>query len=229
MGYNYLWQKTGLQDGISKGTAHNRDSLNPRSYYLVTICSIAALLPLTLLMLSHAGRKGRVILPERKVSSVPALHEAARVWKKQGVRGRTLLLLDRRLNAHRPEPSMQPDEPEAYLYRAVMNTTVRKIYHIIPAAAWAEVSSVLENNPFVTHVDGGFRTATDDGIPVYIMQLVKARWPEESVLVNLNLDVWSSDEAGEILRLVDSGEIRCDLMVVAGSRNASASAGTGTQ
>lgn len=198
--------------------SNNRGSVTTRRLYIISACFIAACLALVLFVLSLAGKKGKIYLPARKVIQVSSMHEASRIWKQYGVRGRTLLLFDRRLNAHRPDPPEEPEAPAAYIYRAVMDTTVRKIYHIIPSAAWPEVLSVLRGNPFVSPVEGGFRTATDDGVPVYIMQLDKARLYGEPVLVNLNLDVWSPAEAAEISRLIDTGAIPCDLMIIAGGR-----------
>lgn len=172
------------------------------------------------LILNATGQKGRSFAAPAVVRQIEGPHLAYPVWKAAGVRGRILVLFDRRLNATgslgpmvKEDPPLQEDN---YVYLAARNNIVRTIYHVIPRAAWQEVEAAIKGNPYVSASGGGYRTATDDGIPLYITRLEDLPPFKEPVLVNINVQLLSDDEVILIEELREKGGFSSDLMTLSG-------------
>lgn len=214
-------------DGGSRGPGAGGPSDRAR---LIASGAILALFLAVVLVLSAAGATGRSYVAPTIVRRIEAPHFAYPVWQAAGARGRILVLLDRRLNASGSLGPMAKEDPplqeDNYVYLAARNNIVRTIYHVIPLGAWQEVEAALKDSPYVSASGRGYRTATDDGVPLFIARLEDLPLFDEPVLVNINIPSWSDAEVTLIDRMRETGMLKADLVTLTDPSTPRAAPGT---
>jgi hypothetical protein len=185
----------------------------------VAALSLSVLI-LVLTVLSDKGERNRRIAVSPLYAGVSMMADALKLWESQGMRGRVLVLFDRRLNADSTggadlPASMLRETAENYVYVAYRKNIVRKVYHVIPDASWSDVEHKLTGNPYVERRGGGFRL-TIEGMPVHIQRLQGLPVIDEPVLLIINQDLWDNGVLRHVARLMKSGVLRSDIVLVAG-------------
>ncbi|HEX9244087.1 MAG TPA: hypothetical protein VF875_16710 [Anaeromyxobacter sp.] len=136
------------------------------------------------------GRSARVVLPERSIRRAADPAAVLADWRRAGVHGRTLAHFARR-------PAMDdgpgPDSAANFVYRAVHENLVRRIYHVIPDADWAEVERNLLAVPEAPASGRVFRLQ-DAGTPIIVSRLVDLPPGTEPVLADVEVDRFSDAE-----------------------------------
>lgn len=160
------------------------------------------------------GRTGRVYSATPEARTVAAPQDALKVWEERGIRGRILFLFDRNLNADR---TVSAPSAENYVYLAIRNNMVRRIYHVIPDGSWEEVERTLDSYPLVSRHKGVYRTFFEDGSSLLIMRLRDVPAVKEKALVHINADYWDMDGLKEIAGLLKKGVLRGDVVTVSGA------------
>jgi hypothetical protein len=174
----------------------------------VTFCACVLLL----FSLYGGSRRAYSSAPHIRLISEPS--EAYTIWQKMNVRGRVLLLFDRRLNANEPDGGVPR---ESYVRVAVQESMVRSVYHVIPDRSWEEVKEVLLRFPLVQEERKGFHTTLWDGSPVTITRLGDLGGMHERVLININSDVWDDEQFATIFSLLRDHVAESDLVTISGS------------
>jgi len=147
-----------------------------------------------------ASDRGRVSSPDSAVVRVGGGPEAVEVWRQAQVRGRTLVHLSRRI-AMRAEPDQIDPGPiteDNYLYAALRENLIRRVYHVIPDDEWADVERNLRDFPGAARVRTGFRLEME-GAPVLVLRAGDLPRVKERVLVNVDMDRWSGEELGTVI------------------------------
>lgn len=160
------------------------------------------------------GRTGRVYSADPEARTVAAPQDALKVWEERGVRGRILFLFDRNLNADR---TVSAPSAENYVYLAIRNNLVRRIYHVIPDGSWEEVEKTLSSYPLVSRHRGVYRTFFEDGSSVLILRLRDVPAVKEKALVHIDAGYWDLNGLREIAALLKRGVITGDVVTVSGS------------
>ncbi|MBI5640526.1 MAG: hypothetical protein HZA17_08885 [Nitrospirae bacterium] len=107
-------------------------------------------------------------------------------------------------------------EEDNYLYLAIYEKIINKIYHIIPDDAWPEVARNLSVYPYVYFGERFIRMAIHEGVPLIIMRFSDFDPVRDPVLVSVASDCWSDVEMERIFSLLSGGNIRSDLITVSG-------------
>lgn len=165
-----------------------------------------------LLFLSLYGVSGRVYARPPLIKSVSEPYHAYSIWNSAGVRGRLLILFDRRLNAKGKDTSLSPDN---YIRLAINRNFLRKIYHIIPEQSWPRVKELLAGQSVFPSPEGIFKTDIE-GTPLFIMRLKDITEIKETVLININADYWDEQDMEEIIKLFKDKVLRSDLVTLSG-------------
>ncbi|MBI5103355.1 MAG: hypothetical protein HZB33_16210 [Nitrospirae bacterium] len=193
------------------------------------IASVAVVLLLIAVAggLSYYGISKRVYLPVPVIESISEPFHAFYSWKDKGIRGRILLLFDRKLNIEVPadiineinEKGVPPDsylKPQNYIYMALRNSMFRRVYHIIPDGSWEEVSNTLRDNRLTRKTDGYF-FITHIATPVHILRMKDIPHLKEKVVAIINTEKWNREELSGIGDLFRNHHLEYDLITVAGN------------
>lgn len=136
------------------------------------------------------------------------------VWAGNGVRGRTLLQVGRRLSSNdTKETTLSEDN---YVYLAIQSGIVRKVYHAVPSALWPKVQGRLSSEAGFRRSGDVFRTATE-GAPLDVLKINDIPRLKERVLVNIQGDTLTGDDIVFLLDLLSSGRLGSDLVTVSGT------------
>lgn len=166
-----------------------------------------------LLLCSFAGSAGRSYLKTPQLHTIDSPLQNYNVWRESGVRGRVLLLFDRRLGSEEDESVLNDNN---YLYRAILGNIIRKVYHIIPDNQWDSVRKNLSNMPDVTFSNGVFRN-TINGTPLIITTMKDIPEIKEEVLMSIDMEYWNEDGIKMMIELVNKGVIKSDLITISGN------------
>lgn len=172
--------------------------------------------------LSIHAAQNRIFLDRPEVLTVQQPHDALRIWTEKGVRGRILVIFDRRFNITYPgsvSPATTPDMldvPGNYVYLATARNIVRSIYHVVPDAAWPEVQEALRTSPVVDGDGARYRMAVFDGIALHIMRLQDLPALDERILLLINGTLWDEKGVAEIAAVLGGKRIASDLVILAG-------------
>lgn len=158
------------------------------------------------------GVSKRIYLEPAEVIRLMNPTSSVTVWNEKGVKGRTLVLFDRKIHASMEETTLTD---ENFIYRAIMNNIVRKIYHIVPDSSWPEVKYTLINNPSVTYSQGIFKT-TIEGTPLFVLRVREVPTLKERVLLHLNGDYWDNGDIHTITTLLKNNQLNTDLVTLSG-------------
>ena len=126
-----------------------------------------------------------------------------------------------RLVLERLYPDRCPPMPDFYIlpvnyaHQAIRAGMVRKIYHLLPESAWAEVSSVLGSDRRVESSGGSFRMTIAEGVSVTIMRFRDFTGLGELPIVNVNTDSLGAEELRALPGML-RGTLRSDLVTVSG-------------
>jgi len=180
-----------------------------RALDLILIACFAGMLALA----ERTGRSGRVVLARERIVRCDSPKDALIEWRRAGVRGRILVHLARHISA---DPAPGPLSDENYLYQAIRENIVRRIYHVIPEADWPEVESHLHANPAAELSGGTFRVQIE-GAPVIVLRLADLPDPGEPVLVDLDSDRFTTEQLTQVAGRLARATPRSDLVAWQGS------------
>src|SRR5574337_567883 len=162
---------------------------------------------------SFFGPSHRVYSGMNRQFIIPEPFAAYRVWADSGVRGRVLVLLDRKLNA---DANIEGLTPANYVYHAVRNDFVRKVYHIVPDNAWPEVERALTQRGYFIRTNSGFRFAID-GASVSITTLSGLPALNEPVMININGDyLKTQNDIRALCGVLRERRVRYDILTASG-------------
>jgi hypothetical protein len=106
--------------------------------------------------------------------------------------------------------------PENYVFLGIKHRVVRRVFHVLPDDAWAEVEGNLERIPHAVPRGKGYRVTANDGVPVDILRIGDLPPIGEPVIVHVNTDVWLPDELDAIAGMVRNGGIVPDMLTASG-------------
>lgn len=155
----------------------------------------------------QTGRSARRVLAEPAVVRCAVPEDALAVWRRSEVHGRVLLHFARSI-AMAVEPG--PPAPGNYLARAIDEGLVRRVYHVIPDEAWAEVRTTLAARPGVVRDGEGFELQKA-GAPIIVVPRAALPRVDEPALVTIEGERWSPRALEEIAAAL-RGPIRHDLV-----------------
>ncbi len=107
---------------------------------------------------------------------------------------------------------------------AIRSGIVRKIVHVIPAGSWPDVERNLRSFPWARRWGGTYRLTVYEGVPLIIMRLQDVQPHGEIALVSINEALWTAAEMDVVIRLINSGALKADIITISGGRPASISA-----
>lgn len=148
----------------------------------------------------------------QRVTRVGLPQQALDVWRESGVKGRILFHFARRNNA---KDDVVGITAENYIYHAMRENRIRRLYHVIPDGSWSEVAAALRGRPQASRVGGGFRLVIE-GMPVYVLRLRDVTPVGENVLVNIEGEWWGAQEFAAIKDLLRRGVLAADLVIISG-------------
>jgi len=158
------------------------------------------------------GLSGRVYLDKALVKRVERPESSYFLWRESGIKGRVLFLFDRHI--HDVATGEEVNEWN-YIYKAMRNNFVRKVYHVVPDSAWNDVSAVLGKSERAERVGDGFRFVIE-GMPVMVMRIKDVTAVGEKVLIDVNADWWGGDDLIKVAQLVKDRALQSDLITVSG-------------
>lgn len=170
--------------------------------FAATLVAVAVYGPAQRRYLSGGQRVTRVDLPQ----------QALDVWRESGVKGRILFHFARRNNARDDVAGITT---ENYIYHAMQENRIRRLYHIIPDGSWPEVAAALSSRPQASRIGDGFRLVIE-GMPVHVLRLRDVTPAVESVLVNIEGEWWGAQEFATIDDLLHRGVLASDLVTISG-------------
>jgi hypothetical protein len=144
--------------------------------------------------LDRVGRAARRGLPGHRVARAPGPAEVLGAWRDAGVRGRSVLWLDRDLPVTQPaeqevvahlgdptDPSRVDDEN--FLYLAMRENLVRRVVYVVPDERWDGYALAARDRPEL-HRDGSGFIQFVVGVPVVSLpaRLALASAGERSLL-----------------------------------------------
>lgn len=177
--------------------------------YLSSFIIIAVFL-ITPLSLNYLGISNRAYNKNREIAVIKEPHQAFLLWQKNNLKGRILFHFDRKSNI---QDFDKPLSDKNYIYYAVTNNNVRKVYHIVPEASWSDLEGSLAKRYNVARHGDYFRT-TVNGTPIFIMRVKDIEKINEKVLVNIDGRVWDMQEISEIVSLMKNGTLNSDYVTV---------------
>lgn len=185
-----------------------------RNREVLEICFIFLFFIAVLVSFSLYGPSRRVYLKSPEVINITKPYRAYPVWASRGVKGRALVLFDRKLNAEPETSSLSKDN---YIYLAIRSNLVRRVYHVLPDSSWPEVSKTLITWPQVKFSGGVFYT-TIEGTPLSIMSLKTFQHirEKEKVLVNINRESYEEHEIRRIMDMINTEALKSDLTTISG-------------
>jgi hypothetical protein len=159
-----------------------------------------------------AGRRTLAVPIVRRCESAEQLLPA---WRSAGVHGRVLVHFAR---DNGMSPDAGPLSPANQLYRAVQEGVIRRIYHVIPDHAWAEVEATLRGRD-VAYAGGAFRLDVA-GAPLLVLDRTRLPALREPALVTIDTDAWSQVALSSIRGRIRSGDLESDLVLWHGAPQA---------
>lgn len=184
-----------------------------RRFEIRVIIAVGLLLTGVLAGLSLIGLEGRAFHDGMRIRAIPEPYLAVKAWKEEGVRGRVLVHFDRQIHAGALEGGVSD---ENYVYQAAEMNLIRKIYHIVPDAAWPEVRDALSRMLGVSN-QGGLFHLTLEGTPIIVSTLKHIPVISEKVLINISGDYWNEGDLQRMALLVGNGRLIPDIITVSGS------------
>jgi hypothetical protein len=133
------------------------------------------------------------------------------LWKSAGLKGRIVVLLSSKLNAQ-----IGMNISNEYMELAMRHGIVRTVYQIVPDSAWPKVfAEDLERQmptpPKASDTDVALLLEAGR---INVMPLSRF-WPSaEKAIIVIEPDTWSPDEQSYILRLIQSGKLATDFIVI---------------
>lgn len=184
---------------------------------------IVLLFVATLGALALHGRRGRVILPAPVTVPVGAPAEALEAWRREGVRGRVLLLFDRYPHFNTDYVDYRRGAPlndGNFVEYAIFENVVRKVFFVVRDEEWDAVARQPELYHAFRSVPGVPRALylhTSSGVPLVAAAASSLPRLAEPALVYVNAAVFDPAEAQEMLR---ARAIASDLVVVLAAKGA---------
>ncbi len=188
-----------------------RNAMGRKTLTLLNGLIIAAFAA-TLVAVAVYGPAQRHYLHGQRVTRVDLPQQALDVWRENGVKGRILFHFARRNNARDDVAGITA---ENYIYHAMRENRIRRLYHIIPDGSWPEVAAALNSRPQVSRIGNGFRLVIE-GMPVHVLRLRDVTPPGENVLVNIEGEWWGARDFAAIDDLLRRGVLASDLVTVSG-------------
>lgn len=182
-----------------------------------TACSLAAtaLLATVITVANCHGTGNRVYAPGKETVTVDTPEKAYAIWQQKRVKGRTLLLFDSyphmrgRFN-YQGEPRLERSNLVEF---SIFNNVIRKIYFVVPDAAWEEflrkdTTKVIRVLP---ELGKGASLYNLNGMPMIATTPSSLPHLSEQALVYINGSVFDPAEAQ---RLLTGRGITSDITVI---------------
>jgi len=154
------------------------------------------------------GRASRDALPGTTLVRCEGPEEVLRAWRSAPVRGRTLLHVARHAAMH-TDPDAAP--ANAYVYRAVRDGVARRVFHVVPEAAWPVVAENLRA-VVAAWPDGRTFRVVVEGTPIVVLRLSDLPALDEPVLVDLDAGAYSAAELGALAERLSRRAPAADLV-----------------
>ncbi len=154
------------------------------------------------------ARASRHELPGATLVRCEGPEGVERAWRAAPVRGRTLVHV-----ARQPAMHTDPDAPiaNAYVYRAVRAGVVRRVFHVVPEAAWPEVAENLRSVVAAWPEGRTFRIVVE-GTPIVVLRLSDLPALEETVLVDVDVGASPPEELAALAARLARREPAADLV-----------------
>lgn len=156
-----------------------------------------------LVVLTYRGDRARKFAADRSSVSVDSPEKAVEIWREKNVKGRTLLLFDNypHLRGRMGYDGIPQLTSSNFVEISIFENIVRRIYLIIPEAAWDDFKKRKTTNPIraVSAVDKGVYLFSVSGIPIIALTPSSLPSLSETVLVYINRRVFDPEQARELL------------------------------
>jgi|GEM_PF-3206084 len=182
--------------------------MSPRIYTIG--CMIVLLAGILVLPLGY-GPLTRVFVSPPRCEVAGSSADIFRFWKSIGVKGRVAVVFTRRLNGE--VAGKEAESPAKYVEDALQQGMVRTVYHVVPDAAWSEVSEKISRMPGVRPIESGFAILFGAG-RVHVFPLSQFMPIQEKALVVVAPAEWTTDEYGVIVNLIKQQRVSADLLAV---------------
>lgn len=168
-----------------------------------------------IIVVSYHGYSNRVFTSGKQTVTVDAPEKAYAVWRQKGVKGRTLLLFDNyphmrgRFN-YAGEPLLEPTNLVEF---SIFENIVRKIYFIVPDAAWEDFLGRKTTRPIkaISGLAKGVFLYNLNGTPMIATTPSSLPHVSERALVYINSSIFDPIEVEELL---GQREIASDIIVI---------------
>lgn len=170
-----------------------------------TACSLAAtaLLVTVISVVSYHGNSNRIFATGKETVTVDSPDKAYAIWQQKRVKGRTLVLFDSyphmrgRFN-YQGEPQLERSNLVEF---SIFKNIIRKIYFIVPDAAWEDFLREKTTKPIRTipELKNGVSLYNLNGIPMIATTPSSLPHLSEQALVYINGGVFDPGEAQELL------------------------------
>ncbi|MBU5615184.1 hypothetical protein [Geomonas azotofigens] len=149
------------------------------------------------------GTRHRRFSPGRETVTVDSPEKAYDVWRRKGVKGRTLVLFDRYPHMHgrfnyQGEPRLERSNLVEY---SIFQNVIRKLYFIVPDENWKDflqqpTTKVIKP---IAGLERGVSLYDLNGLPMIGITPSSLPHLPEQVLVYINSDVFDAKQAQDLL------------------------------
>ena len=157
------------------------------------------------------GPHRRTYAAPPRVVDVENEAEIYRLWNSAGLKGRIVILFSSSLNAQ-----VGMNTSDDYIELALRHGIVRTVWQVVPDGAWPRVFAEDLDRQMPSPVkvtDTNFAMLLEAG-RINVTPLSKF-WPmDEKVVIVVEPDAWSLEERAHIARLMSSGRLATDLVLV---------------
>jgi hypothetical protein len=167
-----------------------------------------------IIVVSLHGRQNRILAPDTTVQRVDSPEKAFLIWKDKKARGRVLLLFDnyphmRGLNDYKVAPQLTSSNLVEF---SVFSNILRRIYFIVPDAAWNEFQhqEIMQPLRVVPGLDRGLYLYNINGLPLVAVPLSSLPPLTEKPIVFINTKVFNY---AEVVALLSQKQISSDIII----------------
>ncbi len=202
----------------------------------IEIATIAFILVLALISAVGMWRSGSGarVFSEKEISvtNIKKERDAFGVWKRSGVKGRTVI----HFGEHLPVKAIGPEDlkklaktadnqrdlgkvglrNDNYLYGALRSNYIRSIFGVVPDSEWPRIKKLLSGRSLFTVNEKGASTWMD-GLPLHSGRLAKLPQFNEPVVLNFSADYFAAKDtsAQAVASQLKKSGIDFDLVTIA--------------
>jgi hypothetical protein len=158
---------------------------------------------------STLGPARRKFAAKPQVLAAASVEEIAALWASLGVKGRLAVLFTRRLNA------VEPGErgTAKFMEDAMHEGIVREAWHVVPDAAWPEVSANLDRRAMTRKNGAGYLLLFEEVRANVLPLSAFERIPEEALVV-VDASIWAPEALETIARMLRERRLAADCVAV---------------